>query len=239
MRHIRKCKEPISFTEWKNEANENWQPTWDNFSDDRNNPTRKPRSDVHHALLTEQGFICCYCGIAIARELEIDPTLGEENLPSHIEHFKPRTYYRDLELDYGNFLASCGKTRTDYTKQQTIFHCQEHCGQKKGNSLLPISPLQIDCSDFFKFSSSGRIEPTDNPEKKQVAQQTIDLLNLNHEVLINRRSTAISAALLDIEQYTNDEIQKLIQGYDEPNSKGKYSPFCTAIVDQLKKYLYA
>ena len=88
MKHIQKSKPPDDFTNWKNLANENWQPSWKNF--------QKPqKTSVHKSLLKEQGFICCYCGRRIIL------------LDSHIEHFKPRNKYLDLQLDYANLIASC------------------------------------------------------------------------------------------------------------------------------------
>ncbi|MEH1854525.1 MAG: hypothetical protein V7L11_23295 [Nostoc sp.] len=43
MKYIKKSEEPESFTVWKNLANEDWQPTWDDF--------RKPqKTDVHDSL---------------------------------------------------------------------------------------------------------------------------------------------------------------------------------------------
>ena len=88
MRYIQKGNEPPSFAEWKQQSNDDWQPTWDNF--------QKPEKiHVLDSLLKEQGFICCYCGQRIDRKY------------SHIEHFKPRHSYLSLSLDYSNLLSSC------------------------------------------------------------------------------------------------------------------------------------
>lgn len=42
------------------------------------------KTDAHDSLLQKQGFICCYCGRGITKEI------------SHIEHLKPR--YPNTEL---------------------------------------------------------------------------------------------------------------------------------------------
>jgi len=88
LKYIRKSQPPQDFIEWKNLASEDWQPSWQNF--------QKPEKIlVHKSLLGEQGFICCYCGQRM-------------NLKdSHIEHFKPRKEYADLQLDYSNLMSSC------------------------------------------------------------------------------------------------------------------------------------
>ncbi|WP_292775105.1 retron system putative HNH endonuclease [Nostoc sp. NMS9] len=88
MKYIKKSEEPESFTVWKNLANEDWQPSWENFS-------KPQKTDVHDSLLQEQGFICCYCGRRITKDI------------SHIEHLKPRKTHYNLALEYTNLLASC------------------------------------------------------------------------------------------------------------------------------------
>lgn len=106
MKHINKNQPPQDFIKWKNQANEDWQPSWNNF--------QKPeKKSVHNSLLKEQGFICCYCSRRIKRT------------DSHIEHLKPRNKYPKLVLDYDNFLASCqGESETPPT-------IPVHCGHKK------------------------------------------------------------------------------------------------------------
>lgn len=89
MKHIIKGQEPENFTKWKALENDDWKPSWDeNFQ-----TPEKPV--VHDALLNEQGYICCYCGMRITR------------ITSHIEHLKPRSNYPNLALEYTNLIASC------------------------------------------------------------------------------------------------------------------------------------
>lgn len=88
MKYIKKCEEPEEFSNWKALENDNWKPSWDNFQ-----VPQKPA--VHDALLREQGYICCYCGMRITRD------------GSHIEHLKPRSAYPHLALEYTNLMASC------------------------------------------------------------------------------------------------------------------------------------
>ena len=102
MKHIVKNQEPQEFIDWKNNANENWQPTYDNLQ----NPKKRI---LYHSLLEEQGYICCYC----ERELK-------EN-DYHIEHFRPkdRTLFPELQLDYSNLLCSCQRNN----QRKTPLHC--------------------------------------------------------------------------------------------------------------------
>lgn len=170
MKYIKKSQEPESFTVWKNLANEDWQPTWDDF--------RKPqKTDVHNSLLQEQGFICCYCGRRITKDI------------SHIEHLKPRYPYTELALEYTNMLASCQRERE---RKEPL-----HCGSKKDhwyNEDLMVSPINANCEEFFKYTDDGQILATDN-SKKLAAETTIDKLGLNIDKLKDLRTKALEPIL--------------------------------------------
>ncbi|WP_225896262.1 hypothetical protein [Amazonocrinis nigriterrae] len=99
-----------------------------------------------------------------------------------------------------------------------------------------VSPLEINCVDFFKYLASGEIQPTDEPDKKAAAETTIEKLALNIDKLQNMRRVAIDAVLGDIDSLTEEEIQQLAEGYEKPDFKGEYTPFCAAITYLLKNY---
>jgi hypothetical protein len=61
VRHIQKGSEPESFTEWKLQENENWQPNWGNFG-------KPEKGDVHEALLQEQGISAVIASAELARK---------------------------------------------------------------------------------------------------------------------------------------------------------------------------
>ncbi|MEH1907927.1 retron system putative HNH endonuclease [Nostoc sp.] len=215
MKHIKKSQEPEKFTKWKALENDDWKPSWD----DNFQTPEKPV--VHDALLKEQGYICCYCGMRITRKT------------SHIEHLKPRSTYPNLALEYTNLIASC---QGESEEPPTV---PVHCGHKKKywyDENLMISPLEINCADFFKYPASGEIQPTDNPGKKAVAETTIKKLALDIDKLQNMRRVAIDAALLAIEGLTEIEIQLLAEGYQQLDANGQYTPFCAAITYLLKNY---
>lgn len=83
MKHIIKTAEPQEFSDWKAMANNDWEPTYDNLSG-------IPKKAVKVALMSEQGYICCYC----ERRL----TDGD----SHIEHFRPQSVAAVNPLDFNN-----------------------------------------------------------------------------------------------------------------------------------------
>ncbi len=225
MRYIRKGYEPESFTDWKERQKNRGNPlTWKTF---RRRVTVK--NDVYDALLREQGYICCYCGMRITRDT------------SHFEHLKPKSNitYAHLVLDYANLLVSC-KGKSEDSGESEEEHCVPvHCGHKKEDwydEHLMISPLDANCADFFRYSGSGEILPTDDPDKQAAAITTIEKLGLDIDKLRAMRREAIDAALLAIDGLTDEEIQQLAQGYAQPDANGRYTPFCAAIAYILQLY---
>ncbi|MCF4969804.1 retron system putative HNH endonuclease [Nostoc sp. CMAA1605] len=215
MKYIKKNREPGQFTSWKALANDYWQPSWDN------NFQAPEKPIVHDALLKEQGFICCYCGMRITRQA------------SHIEHLKPRSQYPSLALEYTNLIASC---QGESEEPPPI---PVHCGHEKKywyEAKLMVSPLEPNCEAFFKYTGAGEIQPTDDPLKQDAAITTIEKLALNIDKLKNMRKLAIDAALDATQGLSYEEIQKLVQGYNELNNTGEYTPFCAAIIYILKNY---
>lgn len=216
MKFIDKNEEPEIFTNWKALENEDWKPTWDNF--------QKPEKEaVHNSLLKEQGYIFSYCGMRIKIK------------NSHIEHFKPRGKYQNLILDYTNFLASC---QGEGEGSSPI-----HCGHKKDDEKksyddnLMVSPLKENCGDFFRYTEDGQILATEELDKQNAAETTIDRLGLNIDKLKAMRQGAIEAILEDFELLNAEEKQQLIDGLDQTNASGEYEEFVAAIVYVIQQYL--
>lgn len=210
MRYIRKGDEPESLANLKALASEDWKPT---YEDDCRGEVK---TQLHNALLQEQGYICCYCQMGITRE------------NSHIEHLKPRSIYPDLALVYTNLLASC--------QRQTEPKEPCHCGIKKGKEHLMVSPLDENCAGFFRYAASGEMLPTDESNKQEAAKTTIEKLGLDIEKLRLMRSAAIDGALLAIEGLTDEEKLLFAQGCEQLDADGRYMPFCGAIAYILNQY---
>ncbi|ELS02841.1 TIGR02646 family protein [Xenococcus sp. PCC 7305] len=215
MKYIKKNQPPQDFIQWKNLANEHWQPNWDNF--------QKPqKSSVHKSLLKEQGLICCYCGRRI------------NQTDSHIEHLKPRNKYPDLTLDYINLIASC------QGKSDAIHSIPVHCGHKKGEwyeETLMVSPLDENCTSFFRYTDDGQILATADSDKQTAAEETIKRLALDVNKLKKMREKAIEGILDDIDLLSNQDLNNLIDAFENPSDNGVYEEFCSAIVYVLRQYL--
>ncbi|MBD0344797.1 MAG: TIGR02646 family protein, partial [Coleofasciculus sp. Co-bin14] len=100
-------------------------------------------------------------------------------------------------------------------------------------------PLDENCANFFRYSASGEILPTDDPGKQEAAKTTIEKLGLDIEKLRLMRSAAIDGALLAIEGLTYEEIQIFAQDLEQLNDKGKYQPFCFVSAYILNQYFIA
>jgi uncharacterized protein (TIGR02646 family) len=231
MKYIPKGHEPATFSDWKAQANENWKPTW-------NTLRGSEKSGVHQALLQEQGYICCYCGMRIDLNT------------SHIEHFKPRKHFPELALDYKNFLSSCpgegqdnaeGILRNPDPNQLETPILGEHCGHQKAswyNPDLTVSPQTPNCADYFRYTGLGEILPTDDLALHSAAQETIRQLRLNHPKLEASRRSALQGivAILSDSSISSVELQKLADAYEQTDSEGKYVRFCGAVSYLLRQY---
>jgi uncharacterized protein (TIGR02646 family) len=221
MKFIEKQEEPPEFKAWKEMANENWQPSWDNFGDNYNGI--KPKTALHIALLKEQGYICCYC----ARRID------KSN--SHIEHLQPRSPYSDLSLEYSNLMASCqGYSEDDEVKLSSkLIKFHKHCGHCKGvwyDPTLMVSPLDQDCASYFKYTGAGEIIPTQEALKVGAAKETIKRLGLNYAGLMRDRAKVAGQIVNIVENLEKEDIEKLVNSYKVPNSDGKYERFCSVIL---------
>jgi uncharacterized protein (TIGR02646 family) len=212
MKYIQKNQEPRSLTEWNQKLGGKIRD-WKSFD-------KSVKNDVYESLLKEQGFICAYCSRPIIRT------------NCHIEHYRPKSVYKQLTFEYNNLIASC--QGEDEKKPRTPVHC----GHKKGawyDEELMISPLDSNCEKYFKYAGSGQIIAVDG-EKQAAANTTISKLALDIDKLRRLRRTAIDTALQIIEGLNASEIQQLIQGYQKPDNTGRLTPFCDVIIYILQQY---
>jgi uncharacterized protein (TIGR02646 family) len=213
MKYIQKSREPDSLTKWKQKLGKR-TPDWKSFP-------QAIKNEVYQSLLQEQGYICGYCGMSIARK------------QCHIEHFRPKSVYRHLTFDYTNFIASC-QGEDEHRPRVPV-----HCGHKKHawfDEELMISPLDPKCGEYFQYSGFGEILPSEHPDKQAAGKTTIQKLALNIDKLRKMRRAAIDAVLQATAGLTDEEIQLLTQAYLKPDADGRFTPFCVAITYTLKQY---
>ncbi|MGE0117077.1 MAG: retron system putative HNH endonuclease [Dongiaceae bacterium] len=179
MKYSAKTIPPVRFNAWLSQANDDWQPTYGNLQ----NPEK---GDVHIALLIEQGYVCAYCGRAVK----------DDRLDSHIDHFLPRAHFRERELDYSNFFASCGPPHEQAGAERRL---PSTCGDAKGkwhNEAASIWPSDPNCERRFWFIASGRVRPMQAADIP--AENMIKALNLNDATLVLERKRIIGGVEVDI-----------------------------------------
>lgn len=171
---------------------------------------------VKLSLAQEQGFICCYCGRRISGG----------SADTQIEHLyaKGTPVYEEMQLDYEtNLLACCDGGKQDRSigaiRKEDLF-----CESLKGDTILPVSPLQIGCDDKFIFSDDGEILGVTKD-----AEVTIKILNLNSPVIKNMRKYAIDNYSLFPPIDWNCELARL----KAKSANGQFEEFCFV----LQKYI--
>lgn len=168
MRHIRKDREPVAFTQWKTQGEDEWNPGWEDFDG------RPIKQVVKQALLDEQGYLCCYC------EKRADEDTG------HIEHLAPRHTHPDLQLAYENLLYCCAET----PKGQPVT-----CGHaRKPDDPVPVSPVQPECESRFLYTELGEMLPRNEDDFD--ARETVRILRLN-EVLLRHSRAVVYQEIVD------------------------------------------
>ena len=198
MKRIVKSVEPHDFVQWKKQDKMAHRPNW-------NRVPNAIRQSVRESLMREQGFICCYCESSVS------------TTDSHVEHFRPKECFADIQLDYINLHCSC--------QQDPAPGEPRHCGHRKGSWFdeeLLVSPLDSNCEERFRFTANGDIFPRPNDPS---AQTTIDRLGLGLPKLNALRAAAVDA----LSDLCIAEVKQLLtQGTD-----GRFLEFCTTIKQVL------
>jgi uncharacterized protein (TIGR02646 family) len=211
MKYIEKQPEPDQFRQWKESVSADWIPSWGALDDAPN-----VKKALKGQLLSEQGAICCYCGISV----------NQNN--SHIEHIKPRKNYPEEALNYNNLLASClldGKRKINL-----------HCGMRKSDWYVAsefVSPLDSSCQERFGFGSNGTIRAKNQQDRS--ATMTIQKLGLDCSQLNAHRKKAIEASGLFDNALTENDLEQLADAIMRRDDEGHFVEFCFAISSVLKE----
>lgn len=235
MKGIFKNPEPQSFTEWKAQKNEHWTPIYNDLRGTQ-------KKDVRTALLTEQGYICCYCCSRI-----------EDNHKTTVmEHFIPQSDEEEGEnnaLNYENLLGCCDGTKIDDKSKEVLYCCDEHkkdqFRSKEDPTIVLIKPTERNengfiCEQAFAYTSIGSIIASKGIYEKN-AQYSITLLNLDNRELKRQREETCGFLFEDAEagilfDFSDSEVEKLKQGWSQKDISGRFTPFCPIILYFLNTY---
>lgn len=203
MKPIEKQGEPELLARFKQGESPDWRASFAALNDDP--PVKE---DLKAALLAEQGYLCCYCcGRVAARS-------------SHIEHFLSQETHPELDLEYRNLLASCNSEGREL-----------HCGARKANRRIEVSPMDRDCGRRFAFDLQGGIAG-DSAE----AGFAIQVLGLDTRLLTENRRQAIRGYTDGIDELSDGEIQSLVLHLERRDAAGKFEPYQPAIVQALQGF---
>ena len=123
------------------------------------------RQALREQLYAEQNGLCCYCCKKI--------TTNSNDVS--VEHLQDKHQHPKLQFTYENLLLSCISTK--------------HCNQTKQSKEIKVHPLHIDCDDSIKMNPLSAQLIRDKHKKD--ADESIDILKLNHNELINHRTNLI------------------------------------------------
>jgi len=214
MKYIEKsATEPTSLSDWKKQDKmfQRNNAKWKRF---RTVKEREYKKEFTYDLIEEQSYLCCYC----EQKINI--------YDSHLEHLIPQDLdkFSEYLFDYDNLLCSCqleiksGKPR--------------HCGNSKGNRIIPITPLMEDCEEKFIYTEDGYIQHTD-----KASEDTIEYLQLNIDKLNKLRESAIDSILyldpIEKDELLSEEDSKVFAQDYLKIKDGQYNEFYTTI-----KYLF-
>ncbi|HLP44611.1 MAG TPA: retron system putative HNH endonuclease [Candidatus Kapabacteria bacterium] len=200
MLKIDKAEEPQEFIDFKKTHPEQWKAIY--HVPYLNKKLRE------YLLEHEQKINSSYCCVYCERKITLQA--------SHIEHIKPRCFYKNDTFNYQNLTVSCQEEREVEIKG--LKSKLKTCGHLKGDHFDEarfINPVLENPKDFFTYDiTTGNIIPREGlsgrePEK---VKYTVDLLNLNHAFLADTRTEIINK-LLSIEN--REELLYILDNYDQ------------------------
>ncbi|HWZ45475.1 MAG TPA: retron system putative HNH endonuclease [Candidatus Saccharimonadales bacterium] len=208
MKRIVKGLEPERLRRWKEE----------NAAVPQNlNYGNMPTTEVKSQMMVEQGYLCAYTMKRIQ-------TLGD----CHIEHVTPRNQPGQplhSDIDYNNLLACFPGNKPPLKwNSQYPYGAQRKSGTHVDQNNF-VSPLQEDVERRFNYAPDGSVEPV---AADAAARNSISVLGLDHEQLVELRKAAIEERVLDAELSADDAATLAVEILTV-NSDGRYPEFCIAI----------
>ena len=122
-----------------------------------------------------------------------------------LEHFRPQSEYRHLQVEFANLFLSCGG-------EVELGRNAATCGHAKGNRFNEaqcIEPEYPTCTQRFWFLLNGRVAPAQANDT--AALWWIETLNLNHRVLRRDRADflrAIEDGPLGVSDFVDPETKE-------------------------------
>jgi uncharacterized protein (TIGR02646 family) len=213
MRRIVKGQEPEELRRWKeDEVPQNL--TYANM----------PKTAVKRQMLAEQGYLCAYTMLRISTPDDCQ-----------IEHIVARSQEPLLQINYNNLLACTPSNRPGNRPQRgkCPFGAEEKDRTQVSENNF-VSPLQEDVEHRFRYASDGSVVHVGNDG---AAENTIRILRLDHEQLVDLRKAAIEERVLDADTgLSAHEAEDLSRTIMTADAAGKTPEFCLAISQVARRY---
>jgi uncharacterized protein (TIGR02646 family) len=206
VRFIRKGPEPAELARWKRENA--GLPHAASF-DAIDGPAKAQMRDQ---MMHEQGHLCAYTMAPICRPESC-----------HIEHIQPRSHHPERQTDYTNIvLCVPGKGPGDFG------------AFRKGDYDVTddnfVSPLHASCETRLRFKFSGEVAAATTTDL--AAEETIEILALNHPSLVRARGDAIRLQGIGPrakKPISASKARRLIKTIGAADTKGRIQSYCVAV----------
>lgn len=181
-----------------------------------------PMDAVRNSLLVEQFHLCAYTMRQLQTKEQCQANGLSTRASCHIEHILPQC--RGIpgeDIDYQNMVAC-------YPPSQSKTACE--FGARAKGSFDPdsggfISPLSPNVEHHFHFNESGHVKGNTHD-----GIHTIEILNLNHQTLVNDRAAVIKGALKPKgNKLTAKAARRLAEQILRPDARQRLPAYCVAI----------
>lgn len=177
--------------------------------------------DARHALLHEQGHICCYC----MRRIQLR-SMKIEHWDSQSDHPEKTTHWRNL-------LGACPGGDGDR-------EAEKHCDTAKGDTPIKVNPVdkKQHCERCIQYLANGEIR-SDDPEIQNDLNVT---LNLNNEYLRRRRGQILDIlkSRLDRKEdgfWKPEMLENELLQWERRDKEGMFREYCQVAIYFLQKLL--
>lgn len=225
MKQIHKTSEPFTLKQYRSSiTKEHLEDS--NIYEDFKAKTKEgcidsEKGNLRKQLLEEQGYICCYCMSPISCK------------NSKIEHYKPQTKYRSLQIDYQNLFVSCQGGEGLRKKEQ-------FCDTYKGEDELHSIDLLQSIEHSIGYQNEKRRYICIVSDNSQIDSEINSVLNLNAKILKENRYQEYNRVKQKLQQqnFSAKSIKETIKYYSQKHN-GKYEPYAPMIIYFLTKKLKA
>lgn len=223
---MKKINKTPSENELTNFQNNNPDDSWDNF---RDSDDGKDYKNIRRRIFNNQGGLCAYCECKVSKQPEYT---------WRVEHYHSKSDQNDTKnwaLDWNNIFGVClGGSDTDQSAHPLPenLSCDSHKDRLIQNNDIPkacegyfINPLELTATPCLLVfdKSTGEIQPDQNacanwqasinqyPSTYELVKNTIEILNLNCQRLLDERREVLNSYNQQIKRY---RLASNIHGFD-------------------------